>query len=119
MESHLQVKNPKWMAAILMIGSFIGLFGETALNMALTNIMEDFSIRRRYSTVADYRLFISFSNFGAVISIFSTLVYNASINRWGINYFYTGCFTCSDCPKFFDFINGRLIQAIGTGISCH
>ena len=44
MESHLQVKSPKWMAAILMVGSFIGLFGETALNMALTNIMEDFSI---------------------------------------------------------------------------
>lgn len=44
MESHLQVKNPKLMAAVLMIGSFIGLFGETALNMALTNIMEDFSI---------------------------------------------------------------------------
>ena len=32
------------MAAILMLGAFIGLFGETALNMALTNIMEQFSI---------------------------------------------------------------------------
>ena len=44
MGSHLEVKNAKLMAAVLMIGSFIGLFGETALNMALTNIMEDFSI---------------------------------------------------------------------------
>jgi len=29
---------------VLMIGTFIGFFGETALNMALTDIMGDFSI---------------------------------------------------------------------------
>ena len=28
----------------IMIGAFIGLFSETALNMAFTNIMEDFQI---------------------------------------------------------------------------
>lgn len=39
-----QVRNPKAMAFVLMFGAFIGLFSETALNMALTNIMEDFSI---------------------------------------------------------------------------
>ena len=44
MGSHIEVKNAKLMAAVLMIGSFIGLFGETALNMALTDIMADFSI---------------------------------------------------------------------------
>ena len=44
MSTQIQVKNPKIMAAILMLGAFIGLFGETALNMALTNVMEQFSI---------------------------------------------------------------------------
>ena len=44
MESHLKVSHPKLMAAVLMFGSFIGLFAETALNMALTDIMEDYSI---------------------------------------------------------------------------
>lgn len=44
MDSHLKVSHPNFMAAILMIGTFIGLFGETALNMALTNIMDDFSV---------------------------------------------------------------------------
>ncbi|HZG71031.1 MAG TPA: hypothetical protein VEY51_05765, partial [Chondromyces sp.] len=44
METHIQVKSPKAMAAILMLGAFIGLFGETALNMALTNVMKQFSI---------------------------------------------------------------------------
>ena len=38
------VKSPKGMAAVLMIGTFVGLFGETALNMALTNIMDDYSV---------------------------------------------------------------------------
>src|SRR6476620_1101285 len=44
MSSEIKVKSPKFMATILMLGAFIGLFGETALNMALTNIMEQFSI---------------------------------------------------------------------------
>ena len=44
MSSEIKVRSPKFMAAILMLGAFIGLFGETALNMALTNIMEQFSI---------------------------------------------------------------------------
>ena len=44
MGTEIQVKSPKFMAAILMLGAFIGLFGETALNMALTNVMEQFSI---------------------------------------------------------------------------
>lgn len=38
------VKSPKGMAAVLMISTFVGLFGETALNMALTNIMDDFGV---------------------------------------------------------------------------
>ncbi|MBM4761760.1 DHA2 family efflux MFS transporter permease subunit [Bacillus sp. B15-48] len=44
MSTQVKVKNPKTMAFILMLGAFLGLFGETALNMALTNIMEEFSV---------------------------------------------------------------------------
>jgi MFS transporter, DHA2 family, lincomycin resistance protein len=40
----MKVTSPKSMAFILMLGAFLGLFGETALNMALTNIMEQYSI---------------------------------------------------------------------------
>ncbi|HEM7578157.1 TPA: MFS transporter, partial [Serratia marcescens] len=32
------------MISVLMLGTFVGLFGETALNMALTNLMEQFVI---------------------------------------------------------------------------
>ena len=41
---HIQVKNPKLMAVVLMLGAFVGLFGETALNMALTEIMDNFGV---------------------------------------------------------------------------
>ncbi|KLO01696.1 multidrug MFS transporter, partial [Morganella morganii] len=32
------------MLSVLMAGTFTGLFGETALNMALTNLMSQFSL---------------------------------------------------------------------------
>ncbi len=38
------VHKPKSMAFVLMFAAFIGLFSETALNMALTNIMADFAV---------------------------------------------------------------------------
>jgi len=44
MDSKVHVKSPKSMALVLMLGAFIGLFGETALNMALTEIMAQFEI---------------------------------------------------------------------------
>ena len=75
MSTEIQVKSPKLMAAILMLGAFIGLFGETALNMALTNIMEQFSIDSFYCTVADNRIFINISDFSTDFSTFNEMVF--------------------------------------------
>ena len=44
MATQVIVKNPKMYALVLMIGGFMGLFSETALNMALTDIMADFQV---------------------------------------------------------------------------
>lgn len=46
METHIKVKSPKIMALVLMLGAFVGLFGETALNMALTNVMDEFLLNQ-------------------------------------------------------------------------
>lgn len=54
-EAAIQVRYPKMMLSVLMAGTFTGLFGETALNMALTNLMSQFSLRRS-GTVAGDRL---------------------------------------------------------------
>ena len=116
MESHLQVKNPKLMAAVLMIGSFIGLFGETALNMALTNIMEDFSIG---AGTAQWLT----TGYLLVLAILVPL--SAYLMRWfttrqlitaAIILMLIGSLFCALSPNFTLLLVGRLIQALGTGI---
>lgn len=116
MESHLQVKNPKLMAAVLMIGSFIGLFGETALNMALTNIMEDFSISASSAQwlTTGYLLVLAI-----LVPLSSYLV------RWfttrqlvtgAIIISTIGALLAAIAPSFSILLIGRLIQAVGTGV---
>ncbi len=39
-----QQRNSKPMIALLMMAAFVGLFGETAMNMAMTDVMRDFGI---------------------------------------------------------------------------
>ncbi|WP_341320461.1 DHA2 family efflux MFS transporter permease subunit [Solibacillus sp. FSL H8-0523] len=116
MESHLQVKSPKWMAAILMIGSFIGLFGETALNMALTNIMEDFSIGASTG---------QWLTTGYLLVLAILVPLSAYLVRWfttrqlvvGALVISTlGALLAAIAPSFTVLLIGRLIQAIGTGI---
>lgn len=116
METHLQVKNPKLMAAVLMIGSFIGLFGETALNMALTNIMEDFSVNAATGQwlTTGYLLVLAI-----LVPLSSYLV------RWfTTRQLVTGALIISSAgallaavaPTFSILLIGRLIQAVGTGV---
>ena len=116
MQSHLQVKNPKWMAAVLMIGTFIGFFGETALNMALTDIMEDFSIS---AGTAQWLT----TGYLLVLAILVPL--SAYLVRWfttrqlivGALIISTlGAFLAAIAPSFSILLIARLTQAIGTGI---
>ncbi len=44
MTTQVKVKSPKMFAFVLMIGGFMGMFSETALNMALTNVMSDYHV---------------------------------------------------------------------------
>lgn len=116
MESHVQVKKPKTMAAILMLGAFIGLFGETALNMALTNIMEDFSIS---AGTAQWLT----TGYLLVLAILVPL--SAYLVRWfttrqlvvaALAISSLGALLAALAPSFAILLIGRLIQAIGTGI---
>ena len=116
MESHLQVKNPKLMAAVLMIGSFIGLFGETALNMALTNIMDEFSIKPGTA---------QWLTTGYLLVLAILVPLSAYLVRWfttrqlivGALIISTlGALLAAIAPSFSILLIGRLIQAIGTGV---
>ena len=104
------------MAAVLMFGSFIGLFGETALNMALIDIMEDFSIK----AVTGQWLTTGYL---LVLAILVPL--SAYLVRWfttrqlvvGALVISTlGALLAAIAPSFTVLMIGRLIQAIGTGI---
>lgn len=116
MESHLQVKNPKLMAAVLMIGTFIGLFGETALNMALTDIMEDFSITAAIG---------QWLTTGYLLVLAVLVPLSVYLVRWfttrqlivtALIISTMGALLAAIAPSFPILLIGRLVQAIGTGI---
>ena len=116
MGSHIEVKNAKLMAAVLMIGSFIGLFGETALNMALTDIMADFSIK---AGTAQWLT----TGYLLVLAILVPL--SAYLMRWfttkqlisaALIFMVIGSVLGAISPNFTILLVGRLIQGLGTGI---
>ncbi|RDW16103.1 MFS transporter [Oceanobacillus arenosus] len=116
MNTEIQVKNPKTMAFILMLGAFLGLFGETALNMALTNVMEEFSIT---AGIAQWLT----TGYLLVLAIFVPI--SALLMKWfttrqlvigGLIISLVGAVLAALSPNFAILLTGRLVQAIGTGI---
>ncbi len=112
----LQVKNPKAMAFILMLGTFIGLFGETALNMALTNIMGEFSIK---APIAQWLT----TGYLLVLAILVPI--SALLMKWfstrqlvigGLILSLLGTILAALSIDFTMLLIGRIVQAMGTGI---
>ncbi|MER1987558.1 MAG: DHA2 family efflux MFS transporter permease subunit [Solibacillus sp.] len=110
------VKSPKGMAAVLMIGTFLGLFGETALNMALTNIMEDFNVSAASAAwlTTGYLLVLA-----VLVPLSSYLV------RWfttrqliiaAVIFAIIGSLLGALAPNFTVLLVGRFVQALATGI---
>ncbi|WP_323703174.1 DHA2 family efflux MFS transporter permease subunit [Mammaliicoccus sp. Dog046] len=116
MKAEVQVKHPKTMALILMLGAFIGLFGETALNMGLTNVMQDFSISAPTA---------QWLTTGYLLVLAILVPISAYLTRWfttrqlvlgGFMISIIGTFFAAISPVFAVLLLGRVIQAIGTGI---
>ncbi|RKQ18715.1 DHA2 family efflux MFS transporter permease subunit [Oceanobacillus bengalensis] len=116
METHIQVKSPKTMALILMLGAFIGLFGETALNMALTNVMEDYSISPGIA---------QWLTTGYLLTLAILVPVSALLMKWfttrqlvvaGLGLSLIGAVLAALSPSFVILLLGRIVQAMGTGI---
>ena len=116
MGSHIEVKSPKIMAAVLMIGAFIGLFGETALNMALTEIMADYSIKAGTA---------QWLTTGYLLVLAVLVPLSAYLIRWfttkqlvsaALIFMVVGSVLGAISPNFTVLLVGRLIQGFGTGI---
>src|SRR5699024_8621247 len=116
MATQVIVKNSKMYALVLMIGGFMGLFSETALNMALTDIMEDFQVTA--ATVqwltTGYLLVMSclVPASSYLIKWFST----RSLIIAGILLSLLGVIVGAIASNFGLLFLGRVIQALGTGM---
>lgn len=100
----------------IMIGSFIGLFSETALNMAFTNIMEDFQINAssvQWLTTG-YLLVL-----GILVPVTALLIQWFSTRQLfsaSLIFSILGTLVAAIAPTFEVLMLARVIQAIGTGL---
>ncbi|OCA87681.1 multidrug MFS transporter [Bacillus sp. FJAT-27225] len=116
MSTQMKVRNPRTMAFILMFGAFLGLFAETALNMALTNIMEQFSVKPAIAQwlTTGYLLVLAI-----LVPISALLIKWFSTRQLvvgGLVISLAGAILAALSPSFEVLLAGRLVQAIGTGI---
>ncbi|MFC4559414.1 DHA2 family efflux MFS transporter permease subunit [Virgibacillus kekensis] len=116
MSTQIHVKNPKTMAFILMLGAFLGLFGETALNMALSDVMEEFSVLAATAQwlTTGYLLVL------AILVPISALLMKWFSTRqlvvWGLIISLLGAVLAALSSNFPILLIGRVVQATGTGI---
>ncbi|WP_043932167.1 DHA2 family efflux MFS transporter permease subunit [Bacillus sp. EB01] len=116
MSTQIKVKNPQTMAFILMFGAFLGLFAETALNMALTNVMEQFSVKPAIAQwlTTGYLLVLAI-----LVPISALLIKWFSTRQLvvgGLIISLVGAILAALSPSFEVLLAGRLVQAVGTGI---
>jgi MFS transporter, DHA2 family, lincomycin resistance protein len=116
MGTQMQVKNPKTMALILMLGAFVGLFGETALNMALSNIMEQYTIKAPTA---------QWLTTGYLLVLAILVPISALLMKWfstrqlvigGLIISLLGAVLAAVSLNFSALLAGRIVQAIGTGL---
>ncbi|MEK3769008.1 MDR family MFS transporter [Paenibacillus sp. FSL R5-0887] len=114
--STVQVKRPALMAFSLMLGAFVGLFSETALNMAFTNLMDEFSINA--STV-------QWLTTGYLLVLGILVPISALLMQWfttrqlftaSLLLSIVGTLIAALSPNFTSLLIARLVQALGTGL---
>lgn len=111
-----QQQNSKPMIALLMIAAFVGLFGETAMNMAMTDVMRDFGIGAPSAQwlTTGYLLVL-----GILVPI-SALIIQWISTRWiiiiAISFSIVGSIIGALAPTFSILLLSRVIQAVGTGL---
>lgn len=112
----IEVRSAKNMALVLMLGAFIGLFSETALNMALTNIMEDFTVT---AATAQWLTTGYLLTLGILVPISALLIRWFSTRQLVVASFtlsIVGSIIAALAPSFSILLVGRIVQALGTGI---
>ena len=116
MDALINTKYTKLMAFALMLGAFVGLFGETSLNMALTDVMADYEIS---ASTAQWL------TTGYLLTMAVLIPVSAFLIRWfstrqlviaSLSISGAGAVLAALSPNFELLLVGRIIQALGTGI---
>lgn len=110
------VTQPRSMISVLMLGTFVGLFGETALNMALTNLMEQFVISAGLAQWLVTGYLLTLAIFVPISAILVRWFNTRSLIISALLISLLGCVVAALAPNFAILMIGRVIQATGTGI---
>ncbi|MUV38235.1 Lincomycin resistance protein LmrB [Lentibacillus sp. JNUCC-1] len=110
-----QVKAAPIMAALLISG-FMGMFSETALNMAINDLIKAFSISPSTAQwlTTGYLLVL-----GIVIPVSGLLIKRFPTRKLfvtSLSFSILGVLVAGISPNFWILLSGRIIQAIGTGL---
>ena len=99
-----------------MLGSFIGLFGETALNMALTDVMEEFSISPSTGQWLTTGYLLVLAILVPLSSFFARSFTTRQLIVSALSFSIVGSLLAALSVAFPVLLIGRMIQAVGTGI---
>src|SRR5699024_7630601 len=102
--------------AMLLISGFIGMFSETALNMAINDLIKEFSISPSTAQwlTTGYLLVL-----GILIPVSGLLIKRFPTRNLfitSLSFSIVGLFIAAVSPSFSVLLSGRIIQAIGTGL---
>lgn len=115
-KSEKQVNSPYLMLSTLMIGTFSGLFGETALNMALSTLMKEFSITASIAQWLVTGYLLTLAIFMPISAILMRWFNTKSLILNAIFISFIGCLIATISTNMISLMLGRVVHAIGTEI---
>ncbi|WP_197715842.1 DHA2 family efflux MFS transporter permease subunit [Vibrio aphrogenes] len=110
------VNSPYLMLTVLMIGAFSGLFGETALNMALTTLMDEFSITSGIAQWLVTGYLLTLAVFMPISAFLMRCFNTKSLVVSAIFISFAGCMIAVASTELPTLMLGRVVQAVGTAI---
>jgi DHA2 family lincomycin resistance protein-like MFS transporter len=112
----VHVSHPRLILLGLMLGAFIGMFSETALNIALPSLMQAFSISQNTVQwlVTGYMLVIGICM--PLTSLLTRWRPTKQIITFALSAFIVGALISGIGSSFTVVLIGRMIQGVGTGL---
>lgn len=115
-ERYVPVRHAKAMMLVLSFATFAGLFSETAMNMALTEIMQAFTVKPSEVQWLTSAYLLTMGVLVPLSALFVKWLTTKQLVSLSILMSMLGLAIAALAPSFSVLLIGRIIQAIGTGI---